>query len=225
MSQDNQHPNINTGEIQRGPRGNTDLDKWFSPMEEQPQLGDNVAFETKFGVMHTGVITSTSMRHMQRGRQSTGPNELLFKSESSKQPEYYAMHQVEKWQRAEPYPMRRHRSSSAVYSDCDVSVIIVLFQAYLIERYIDKFKNMHSNIGSYVRPGQVDAFLEANGKSQWTCHIGLPNSGVELVHDEDQLEIKVTVRDVDGNTNQRMFNFKQVMEYAEFVCDLCKPKI
>lgn len=208
----------------RGPRANTDLDRWHVRPFEFPNVDENVEFETRFGISHHGVIVRVAKPASPKSSRHNEPSAILFKSESADPPEYYTVNQVEKWKRALAYPMRRFRGSCLIYGDNDVTPLIALFQAYILERYIDKFKTIHPSIGNHVRLGDVEAWTEANGKSQWINQIGLPDSGVTLVHNEGHEVIDVTVRSINGAVTQRSFNFKQVMECAELVCTLCNPQ-
>lgn len=191
-------------------------DPWYTPNERWPGREQFVEFETRFGERHVGKTVILASEH-----RSNLLGEALFKSENTDQPLYFTRQQIAKWRAAPPLAIRRYRGAIDMFSEADVSPVVMMFVVYLNERYYDKYK---SNKG-YHRPPQnhpTKAWTEPDGKSSWETTVSFNNGSVAVFkHYEGEDHVVVEIKPLIGESTIHFFNFKQVMECAELALDHC----
>jgi len=194
---------------------------WEDPRSaRQLQLGANVEFITTFGVRHIGITARSSetpdhFRPVGYGLPvSSIP--VLFKSESTENPEYFSPHQVEKYRKTkETVPKKRLISVTNGNTQASTGILSPLFSAYFILRYYDKVSRFPSLADCTF---STSHYSNEDGKDQWETHIWLGGSfNIELTEISGENAITVLAKNQKHAQLDKTYDFHQVAQAAEDV--------
>lgn len=225
MSQDNQHPNINTGEIPQGPRadrGPSDAHAQNDSAKEKeiawsnakrdarPKPFERIEFVTHFGVSHIG---KPIVMHSKGKFSNYGGEVMLFQSGSNEKPEFYTIDQVEKWR---PTNLRTEPREFIGCGDGDhQGLMLPIFVNYLYLRMRERFADEPS---PQLRITETRHYLNELELDEYVNVINGRYGHFNLTEIDNEPKVKVEFIDPSGGAGfTRQYDFKQVAQFAEDV--------
>lgn len=192
---------------------------WEDPRDaHRLQLGTNVEFVTIYGVRHLGIVAK-AFENSDRPRPQwlsmpDGWESLIFKSESTENPEYFSQHQIEKYRvTKEVVPKKRLLNVTRAGLQSVLGILSPLFSSYIAVRYFNKVE----------RPFDFDDcqtttshYRNEKGENQWETSIYLDTAvSIMVIEVEGAKTVELHTWSRNGKEMKKSYGFHQVAQATE----------